>query len=163
MKNIFIVFLLGNIMLFGQFKDQNNLPDIKGSIVNNNYSPNILGFFNPNNFFMKHSVSLSYATFGGNAVSMGVYTNSMMYKFSDKLNIQVDASLVNSPYSSFGKDFSNQINGIYLSKAELNYQPSENFRMSLRFSQYPGNYYNDRFGYYSGFSSFHTDDYFFDR
>ncbi len=162
MKKILIVLLLSNIMIFAQFKDQVIVPDIKGSITNNTPSQNIFGFFNPNNFSMKHSVSLSYATAGGNAVSLGVYTNSIMYKFSDKLNIQVDASLVNSPYSSFGKNFSNQINGIYLSKAEVNYQPSETFKMSLRFSQYPGNYYN-RFGYYSGFSSFYDDHNFLDR
>ncbi len=162
MKKIFIILLLSNVMVFAQFKDQKIIPDIKGSITNNSPSQNILGFFNPNNFSMKHSISLSYATAGGNAISLGVYTNSMMYKFSDKLNIQVDASLVNSPYSSFGKEFSNQINGIYLSKAEVNYQPSDNFKMSIRFSQYPGNYLSPR-GYYSGYSPFYHDDYFFDR
>lgn len=161
-KILFIVLLIGNSMVFSQFKDQKVLPDIRGSITNNSPSQNIFGFFNPNNFFMKHSVSLSYATSGGDAISLGVYTNSMMYKFSDKLNIQIDASLVNSPYSSFGKSFSNQINGIYLSKAELNYQPSDNFKMSVRFSQFPGNYYN-RYGYYNGFSSFYNEDNFFEK
>lgn len=160
MKKILFVLFAINLITFAQFKDQKIMPDIKRGIINNNPSSNIFGFFNPNNFFMKHSVNLSYATFGGNAVSLGVYTNSMMYKFSDKLNIQVDASLVNSPYSSFGKEFSNQINGIYLSKAELNYYPSENFKMSIRFSQYPSAYYNG-FGYRTGFTNyFYNDDFF---
>jgi len=158
---ILVIFCLSFLTINAQFRDQNTKVDIKGSILNSTPSQSFLGLFNPNNFSMKHSISLSYATFGNNAVSMGVYTNSMMYKFSDKLDIQVDASLVNSPYSSFGKEFSNQINGIYLSKAQITYKPSEDVKFMVRFSQSPYNYYNP-YGF-NRFSSFYDDDYFFDR
>ncbi len=163
MKNLFIiVFVLISISSYAQFRDQNNKIDIRSSIINNNPSSSFLGFINPNNFSMKHSIGLSYATFGNNAVSMGVYTNSMMFKFSDKLNIQVDASLVNSPYSTFGTEFSKQINGIYLTRAQINYQPSEDVRFMVKFSQSPYNSYNP-YGF-NRFSSFYDDeDYFFNR
>ncbi|MFH0733438.1 MAG: hypothetical protein V1773_02575 [bacterium] len=164
MKNLFlIVFILFSISGYAQFRDQSNKVDIRGSIINNNPSQSFLGFINPNNFSMKHSIGLSYATFGNNAISMGVYTNSMMYKFNDKLNIQVDASLVNSPYSSFGTEFSKQINGIYLSRAQINYQPSDDVRFTVRFSQSPYSSYYSPYGF-NRFSSFYNDDdYFFDR
>ena len=40
----------------------------------------LFGLFNPNNFSMHHSFSLSYMTAGGQGLSMGMYTNSMAYK-----------------------------------------------------------------------------------
>jgi len=160
MKNIFIlIFVFAFFNLNAQFKDQDTKLDIKGGILNGTPGTSLFGFINPNNFSMKHSIGLSYSTFGGNAISMGVYTNSMEYKFSDKFNIQVDASLVNSPYSTFGDNFAKQINGIYLSKAQLNYQPTEDVNIMFRFSQLPYTTSYDSYGF-NRFSSFNDDFYF---
>jgi len=99
--------------------------------------------------------SLSYSSFGSNGVALGVYTNSMQYQFSDKLNVQLDASLVHSPYSTLGKNFQNNINGIYIDRAQLNYAPWDNVNVVLQYRQLPYNYYSG-FGYYdsSPFSLF---------
>lgn len=147
MKKYLLIFVLFSVSISAQFKsDLDNKVDIKSGIINNNVSSSLFGFVNPENFFMNHSVGMSYTTGGGQGYALGVYTNSMLYKFSDDLNIQADVSLVNSPYSSMGESFSNQISGIYLSKAALNYKISENTSLSIQYRQIPYSY-----GYGNGY------------
>jgi hypothetical protein len=90
---------------------------------------------------------MSYSAFGSNGIALGVYTNSMLYNFTDNLNIQADISLVNSPYSTLGQDFQNNLNGIYLSRAAVNYKPWKDVFISLQYRQLPY-YYSPYSGYY---------------
>jgi hypothetical protein len=84
MKNILYILLLLSTISFAQFKSDLDKPvDIKGGIVNNSPSSFLLGFINPQNFQMNHSVSMSYSSFGGEGMALGVYTNNMSYKFSE--------------------------------------------------------------------------------
>lgn len=140
-KAIFLFLIVFTTLSFGQFKDRiENPPSIYDGIVKSNTSSLFFGFFNPNNFSMHHSFGMSYTTFGNNSMTLGVYTNSMAYKFNDNLNVQLDASLINSPSNSFGKRFSDQINGIYISKAALNYTPFKNLHINIQYSQSPFGY-----------------------
>ncbi len=158
MKKIFTTLLFIGLILSvnAQFKDDlNNKTSIKEGFLNPELSNNIFGFIDPSKFSMNHSMSMSYSTFSGQAVALGVYTNSMRYDFSDNLNFQVDASIVNSPYNTFGDGYTNNINGIYLSRAAVNFKPSENTRISLEIRQGPGSYYNNYYNpYYFGSPSF---------
>jgi hypothetical protein len=114
-------------------------------------SPSLLfGWFNPEKFHMRHSVSFSYHTMGDQSVSLGTYTNSMMYEFADNLNARADVSLSYSPFNSFsgafGQGTKNSLSSIYLSRAEVNYRPWENVIMQVQFRQIPYGMYSP---YYS--------------
>lgn len=148
MKKILLVaVVLASINCFSQFKDKNIFkPSIQEGMINNNTPSLMLGFINPENFSMSHSYSMSYTTSGNNGLALGVYTNTLRYKFAENFDMQVDASLVHSPYSSFGKNYQNQINGIYLSGAQLNYQPWKDVNISLQYRNIPGGFYNDFYG-----------------
>ena len=155
MKKIILILLLVSSVAFAQFKKDLEKPiDIKGGITNYSPSSFLLGFINPQNFDMHHSVSMSYSAFGGQGIALGVYTNNMSYKFNDNLDVEADVSFVNSPYSSFGEDHAKSLNGIYLSRAELNYRFSDDFKVSLRYNQLPNGYYSP-FGY-SRYSPFYS-------
>lgn len=155
MKNFLLIFFLVLSVINAQFKGEAEKPiDIKGSMINNTPSDFFLGFINPNNFSMHHSFSLSYSAAGSNGLALGVYTNSMAYKFNDKFNVELETSIVNSPYSTFGKNFSKQINGVYLSRAQINYNPSKDVHFQLQFSNSPLGY-RGRYGY-SPFSSYYN-------
>ena len=106
----------------------------------------LFGWLDLSRLSMHHSYSLSYSSFGGQGLSLGMYTNSLMYKISDPLDVRFDVSLMHSPYSSFGNrsDFS----GVFLNRAELNYRPSENMLLQIQFRQVPPMYWLD-----PGFSS----------
>jgi len=148
MKKIFLIIISLSVLSFAQFKDQNIFKPSVTDAITAPTSNLILGIFNPNNFQMHHSYNLSYSSFGNNGIALGVYTNSMFYKFSNKLNVQLDASLVHSPYNSLGKNYQNNLNGIYLSKAQINYNPSKDFHISIQYRNLPYSYYNPYFYYY---------------
>ncbi len=166
MKKVFMILVLvAFTMSYAQFKDEsNNNPDIKSSILNHSGSSGLLfGFFNPENFQMHHTFDISYSASGSSGLALSTYTNSMFYKFNDKLNIKADISVVNSPYNTFGSQFSKQLNGIYLSRAQLNFMPSKNMRISVEYSHLP--YYNSYYSPYSygfGYDPFFRNNNFFD-
>lgn len=160
MKKLTIIFLLViTTSVVAQFREDSNKPvDIKSGILSNE-SGNFLGIFNPNNFRMSHTFDLSFQSFGAGNLALTTYTNSMFYKFNDQLNIQADISLVNSPYNSFDKNFAKQINGFYLSRAQLNYKPSENMNIILQYRNIPAGYYSPyMYGYPSYYRSYWYDD-----
>lgn len=149
-KYLFASIVLISISINAQFKDPVFETEKPKDGIMNNSSNSFLGFINPDNFIMHHSFGLSYSTFGGQGMSLANYTNSMMYKFSDKMNVQLDASFVTSPYSSLGKDFQNSIQGIYVSRAAFNYRPWDDVSISIQYRNIP-NYYYDPFNRYNGF------------
>jgi len=162
MKKYLLVFTIVITSLANaQFKDPVFPTESPKDGITDNTSDLVLGFINPNNFSMHHSFGLSYSTFGGQGMSLATYTNSMMYKFSDVMNLQVDASFVTSPYSSLGKDFQKSIQGFYITKAAFNYKPWDDVSISIQYRNMPNSYYNpfNRYGGYYG-NSFYGDGYF---
>jgi len=131
-----------------QFKSKtDDETNVSGSLLRSEGDNLWFGWFDPNRFSMHQSFSLSYTSFGGQGISLGVYTNSMMYQISDPLSVQLDLSLVQSPSNSFGGKFGSDLSGIYLSRAALNYKPSENSLLSIQFHQLPAMYFLGNYGY----------------
>lgn len=159
-KTILLFALLSVSIMNAQFRDDlNKSVDVKSGIFNKESALSPFGLLGIEDFQMKHTFGLSYSAFGsGGGMALGTYTNSMLFKFSDKLNMQADISILNSPYSSFGQDFAKQINGIYLSKLQMNYKVSENMSVILQYRSSPFGYYNPYYsnGFFSG-----SRDYFF--
>jgi hypothetical protein len=154
MKKLLFLMVLFACTAFAQFKDESPIkPSIADGMIDQ--SPDfVLGLFDASKFSMHHSYSLSYTSGGGNAMALGVYTNSMMYRFADNLDVQVDASLVQSPYSTLGKNFQNSISGIYLNRAAINYSPLKNMNISILYQHFPeSSFYNRGYGY--GYSPFY--------
>lgn len=153
MKKIFLIAFIVPVLTFAQFKNESSTKiNLLSGIINNNPSSFLTSFINPENFSMKHFISMSYSSFAGQGIAMGVYTNNMAYKISDKMNIEADVSIVNSPYSTRGNNFSKQINGIYLSRAQINYQPSDNFFITFQYNSLPY-FYSPFMNYGFGFPS----------
>jgi hypothetical protein len=153
-KLLIITILFISSVSFAQFKGDDSKPvDIRGGILSQNPSGSLFSFLDFSKFSMNHSFGMSYSAFGNNGVSLGVYTNHLSYEFSENLDVQLDASIVNSPYNTLGDSFSKSINGVYIDNARINYRPSEDFNISLQFSNSPYNYYN-RYNYSRSFSPF---------
>jgi len=72
----------------------------------------------------------------------------MQYRIADPLLVRADVSLVYSPFSSLGSSFQREIGGIYLNRAQVDYQPSQNFRISLQYRNVP--YGMSPYGYNRG-------------
>ena len=134
----------------GQFKqDAEEKPKVTESIFRNPSSAGLFSWFNPNNFFMRQQLSMSFGSFGGRTGSVAQFTNSMFYKVSNPLDLRVDVSMLYSPYNSFGSE---NFNRLYISNAEVNYHPSRSFSIQLQYRENPRGYYspyyNPFYGYY---------------
>ena len=139
----------------GQFKSQ---PEARQSVTESMIRPDggglLFGWFDPSRFTMHNSYSLSYTTSGGKGFSLGTLTSSLAYQISNPLSVQFDVSLMHSPFNNLGGRFANDISGVYLSRAELNYRPSKNTLFQIQFRQLPAMYWlnnYDRFGFMPGY------------
>jgi hypothetical protein len=136
---------------FAQFKEipKNTQTKLKSSGL-------ILGFINPKNFSVSHSINLSYQTLGNSSVSLSSYTATLGYKVMDNMNISADVTMQYSPYASIGsnnpainKNFQNSFNGINLSRVSLDYKPFKNMFISIDYvNNKNGLYWNDN-NYYN--------------
>ena len=94
--------------------------------------------FSPQHFKMTHAYEFSAGSLGGNGYSLGLYTNSLMWQFNQKLAARVDLSVAHSPFgnapgfmqSALGKE--EQPFKFFVQNAEVAYRPPAN--MELRFS-----------------------------
>ena len=112
-----------------------------------------LGLLNPENFMMRHNFSLSYLSSGGQGLSLASYTNSMFYKISDPLNVRFDITLMGSPFGQYGSARQSDLSKLYLSRAEMNYRPWENFSIQLQYRRSPLYFYGLSSPYYPYTSS----------
>ena len=105
------------------------------------------------NMTMNHSYSMNFSNFGGQMQNLNAYTNHMRFDISDRLDAQVDVSLLHAPfgnsYLSGNNDFGARI---IIDQARINYQLSPNTNISIQFSQRPGYYGHNAYGM-SGFRS----------
>ena len=135
--------LLFSALASAQFKSQEEQqPSPAQYLVHPATSINgILGFFNPDNFMMRHNFSFSYLSSGGAGLSLASYTNSMFYKIADPLNVRFDLTLQGSPFGQYGSAQQSDLSKLYLSRAELNYRPWENVFVKVQYNQVPLNYW----------------------
>ena len=146
-----MVFLIFSAAAMCQFRSQ---PDARSSVDESLIRPDdgglLFGWFDPSRLTMHNSYTLSYTTSGGKGYSLGDLTSSIAYKISDPLSVQFDVSLLHSPYNNLGGNFANNISGIYLTRAELDYRPSKNMFLQIQYQQLPAMYWlnnYDRFGF----------------
>ena len=149
-KHLLVFVIIISSVVNAQFKEPVFPTETPKDGITDNSSGSLLGFLSNENFSMHHSVGVSYSSIGGYGTSLATYTNSMMYKFSDKMNVQLDASFITSPYSSFGKEFQNSLQGVYISRAAFNYKPWDDVSISFQYRSMP-NYYYSPFNRYNGY------------
>jgi hypothetical protein len=150
LKSAIVLFVFSAIG-FGQFRSQ---PEARSSAGESLLRPDdgglLFGWFDPSRLTMHNSYSLSYTTSGGKGYSLGALTSNLAYQISDPLSVQFDVSLLHSPYNNLGGNFANNLSGIYLTRAELNYRPSKNLFFQVQYRQLPSMYWlnnYDRFGF----------------
>ena len=94
-----------------------------------------------------HSYSVSFFSGNGNSGSLGLANTSMFYEFSPSLSLQVNLGILHSPGSILGD--SRNSDASFLPGFNLDYHPSEHFRMSVQFQRYDGRLYPTSFDRYN--------------
>ncbi|MDR9419303.1 hypothetical protein [Gracilimonas sp.] len=164
MKKLFsttvIFLLLFSVQLSAQLRsDAPKSYEFSGPIINAQ-APTVQNWLNDffqNKVTMSHSYSMNFGSYGGSYQNVNAYTNTLHFNFTKDLTGRVDVSFLHSPFG--GSDFvntNNNMNGeIIIRNAELNYDISDNARISFQYQQLPRSYgfYNRGFGNY-GYNRF---------
>jgi hypothetical protein len=103
--------------------------------------------FGAEHFRMGHSYEASFSSFGGEASSMGMYTNSMMWQFNSDWAARVDVSVAH-PFTQTSGAFGQQETEVFLRNAEVAYKPSDNFQVRMQVQQSPHGRYMSPYGSY---------------
>ncbi len=108
--------------------------------------------FSPQHFKMGHSYELSAGSMGGNSYSLGLYTNSLMWQFSQKVAARVDLSVAHSPFGN-APGMSHNVMGeeqpfrFFVQNAEVAYRPTSNMELRFSYHQSPYGGYYSPYGY----------------
>lgn len=109
-------------------------------------------FLDPTRFSMHQTYSMSFLSGGGQSTGLTMFTNTFAYQASDALFISADVSAVYSPFSTLGSKFQQDINGIYLSSARLDWKLGDHTFMRVEYNGMPyTNYYSPLGSFYSPF------------
>ncbi len=107
---------------------------------------------NPEHFKISNAYEMSFSSFGGQSLGLGVLTTSLRYQPTDRLAARVDVGVAHSP---FGSDAVQQNLGftqdapakVYLQNAQIAYRPTENSLIQFQVQQSPFGGYASPYGY----------------
>ncbi len=116
---------------------------LNAEIINSAFNPELLmpSMMNMNNLTINHSMSFS-SSISSNSQSAyeSVYTNHINYKFSPKLNLNIDLNFINFGSATYqgGIEFdgNNDNTSRVLPNFQLNYKPSDKMNFTIEFRQY---------------------------
>jgi hypothetical protein len=152
---LFFVFLFVPTLLLAQFRgEEPRKPSVAEGVYQDNSSGAILGFFHPENLEMRHTLSFSYGMYGDQGMGVSMYTNSLRYRIAEPLSVRADISMMFSPFGSASQTFKNDLTGIFLRRASIDYQPSKDMHISLQYRTYPYGSYNAAYGGYSRYGMY---------
>ena len=132
-----------------------NLPqgDAPVAVYENQQGFSLGSLVNPDHFKISNSYEMSFSSFGGQNLGLGVLTTSLRYQPTDKLAARVDVGVAHSPFGSEGVQqqlgFSSETPAkVYLQNAQIAYRPTENSVIQFQIQQSPYGSYASPYGYY---------------
>ncbi len=147
-----VLFFTSSLTMFSQFRGQEpRNPSVAEGITQQESSGS--GLFDLSRLEMRHSVSMSYGMMGDEGLGTSMYVNSLRYRISEPLSVRADIGMMLSTFGSAAGYMRNDLSGIFLKRASVDYAPSKDFRLSLQFrnepylSRYSGLNYGTGFGY----------------
>jgi hypothetical protein len=165
MRSAFAVLLLAGTLLLAAPADAQFRADLPTreapAAVTNTGAPSLglARLFASDKFKLSHSYEMSYSSFGGQGLGLGVYTGSLRWQPTDKLAGRADIAVATSPFGDaatqeafgFGQDTPARV---YLRNAELAYKPTENSLIRFQVQQSPYGAYASPYGRMGGFGGY---------
>ncbi|PID28425.1 MAG: hypothetical protein CR982_04430 [Candidatus Cloacimonadota bacterium] len=130
---LFLILFLGS-SLYSQFREKQEDSRVLLMKPLNSSQTSLLDM---DRFSIDHSFSMSYSNSSKYSFMENEYVSGINYRFSDPLTLRVELAASYIPYSSFSME-DNMKASIYLKSATLNYKPSENVSISLKYSNLRG-------------------------
>ena len=108
-----------------------------------------LSLLDPSKLSMSQSYTLSYSSSGNEKTMVGLYMNTLNYRFSDPLSLTVHVGYMHQPFANANSS-SLISNSALLSGFELEYKPWKNFFLKIEYGSLPLRYHpygRDGYGY----------------
>lgn len=136
-KTLVVIFVVGfAVSAFGQFSDEAALDDInRSSALGIKPAVSPFSLIDLSRVKWSHSYSVSFFSGGDYSGSMGVFRTNMFYEFSSKLSMSLNLGIAHNTGAIWG-DGSSEAQ--LLPGFQLDYHPSDKFRMSVGVQTYGG-------------------------
>jgi len=134
-KWVVLLFVFLPLIVRAQFKSQKSAIFKPSDLI---YRPTGIfsGLLDPSKFHMSQSYSLSFFSYGKAMLNQGLYLNTMSYRFSDPLWMQVQIGYLHQPFGQTSGIMSS--NGkLFLHRASVVYTPSEKFTVMFDYQSMP--------------------------
>ena len=162
MRIAFATLLLAAVLLVADPAHAQLRSDLPGNAPATLYTapetPTLASLFNAQTLRLSHSYEMSYSSFAGAGVGLGIYTSSLRWQPSDRLAARVEVGVAHSPFGDAGVQsalgFSQDTPAlVFLRNAELAYRPTANSVIHLQVQQSPFGAYASPYGYgrYGGY------------
>jgi len=136
--------------VLAQFSDQAEIKEIKSNVTGLQPVSKPFSLIDLSRVKWSHAYSVSYFSGGSYSGSVGMYTGSIFYEFSKSLSLDVKLGLAHNPGALFDSRTDNE--AAFFPAFNLDYHPSDKFRLSIGYAKYPGfnpygyRYRSDYFG-----------------
>jgi hypothetical protein len=128
-----------------QLADKAEIQSVKEDYLGLNPASKPISLIDFSKLKWSQSYSISYFSGAGSSGTVGFYTSSIFYEFTPSLSIDVTLGIAHDPAALFNRNV--QTNAALYPAVNLDYHPSENFRMSVGFVSHPGFYSNPYYPY----------------
>jgi hypothetical protein len=149
MKKIVLKTIIFALLAFSissaQFADNANIASVKTDYLGIKPADKPFSLIDLSRIKWSNSYSLSFYSGGGSSGSVGLYSTSLLYEISPALSLGLNLGILHNPGYLFNRNAS--ANATFLPGVNLDFHPSQNFRISIgvdsyRGNNYDGNYYN---------------------
>ena len=138
---IFAVLLLAlAVSAAGQSIDKAEIQSVKEDLFGLRPAAKPFSLIDLSRVKWSHSYSVSFFSGGGMSGSVGLYSGSVFYELTPSLSIDLNLNILHNPESFVNR--SAHTNASFYPGVNLDFHPSENFRVSIGFASYPGINYN---------------------
>jgi hypothetical protein len=142
MRKIMILTTISLLVLtsisFGQMADKAEIQSVKEDYLGLKPVSKPFSLIDLSKLHFSHSYSFTFFSGGGTSGSVGLYTGSMFYEFSHSLSLDVQLGIAHDPSALFGNNVGTDAS--FYPAVNLDYHPSNNFRISVGFESHPGFY-----------------------
>jgi len=121
-----------------------------GDVIGDSRIENKFSLFDLSRLEMHHSYSISYFSSSGTGTTIGMYINSIRYKISDPLTLNVSLAWMHQPGNLLFKDRGTPTDyGSIFPSFSLEYRPSDKFHFQVEYLSLPAYPYSGNYRYRS--------------
>lgn len=140
------MFSIGPVGSLAQLVDQAEIQSAKSDYLGLQPAIKPFSLIDLSRVKWSQSYSVTFFSGGGTSGQVGLYTSSLFYEFTPSLSLDINLGIAHNPGALINS--ATDAEAQFYPAFNLDYHPSDNFRLSIGFAHLPGGYYNPYSYYY---------------